>query len=575
MNRRRSLLVGLTIGGAAALGGAVALVLTSDHEPHKALLAVGGGITAAGFVSTGVFAWWRRPYNHTGLLMYAVGLAFLLAALQEANPPALFDLGLLVQALYVALLVHLVVAFPSGQLSGRGERRLVIAFYAAIALLSVVPVLFRPTKPPQPRDVFLLADSHPVVVAGNVVGLLVGVTALAAIVVLLVRRWRGATRPQRRIIAPVLWTGAALAGGLALSVLLSAAGAPRIVTGIVGTFAAIAVAAVPFAFLAGLLRSRLTRADVVGDLVDRLQSPGSDIRDAIAHALGDPSLELLYWRTQTGDYVTAEGQPAQLPEPGQRRAVAQIDSDGRRIAAMIFDASLSEEPELVAAVSSAAGLALDNARLQAELRARITELEDSRARVLDAELGERRRLERDLHDGAQQRFVSLSLTLALLDRGLSDPAQHELLAAGREQLDLGLTELRELARGIHPAVLTERGLAPAIDALAARAPLDVQVLEVPAERLPAQVEAAAYFIVSESLTNAAKHAHAAAATVRIGRANGSAVIEVTDDGVGGADPSRGSGLRGMVDRLTALDGGLAVDSPAGGGTHIEARIPCA
>jgi signal transduction histidine kinase len=195
--------------------------------------------------------------------------------------------------------------------------------------------------------------------------------------------------------------------------------------------------------------------------------------------------------------------------------------------------------------------------------------------VLDAELAERRRLERDLHDGAQQRFVSLSLTLALLDRGLTDPAQRELLASGREQLDLGLTELRELARGIHPAVLTERGLAPAIDALAARAPIDVRVLEVPAERLPAQVEAAAYFIVSESLTNAAKHAHAAAATVRIGRANGSAVVEVTDDGVGGADPARGSGLRGMVDRLAALDGGLAVDSPPGGGTHIEARIPCA
>ncbi len=574
MKRRRSILAGLAIGATAGLGGAVAVVLTSDHEPHKALLAVGGGIVSAGFLGTGLLAWWRRPYNRTGLLMYAVGVTFLLAALKEANPPALFDLGLLVQALYVALLVHLVVAFPSGQLAGRGERRLVVAFYGAIALLSVVPVLFRPTKPPQPRDVFLVTDTRAVVSAANALGVLVGVAALAGIVVLLVRRWRGATRPQRRIIAPVLWTGAALAASLALSVLVGLAGAPRIVTGIVGGFASLAVVAVPFALLAGLLRSRLTRADIVGELVDRLQSPGSDIRGAIAHALGDPSIELLYWRTQTGEYVTADGQPARLPESGEGRAVAQIDSEGRRIAAMVFDASLSEEPELVAAVSSAAGLALDNARLQAELRARITELEESRARVLDAELGERRRLERDLHDGAQQRFVSLSLTLALLDRGLSDPAQRELLATGREQLDVGLTELRELARGIHPAVLTERGLAPAIDALAARAPLEVQVLEVPAERLPAQVEAAAYFIVSESLTNAIKHAHAGAATVRIGRANGSAVIEVTDDGIGGADPARGSGLRGMVDRLAALDGGLAVDSPAGGGTHIEARIPC-
>ena len=154
-------------------------------------------------------------------------------------------------------------------------------------------------------------------------------------------------------------------------------------------------------------------------------------------------------------------------------------------------------------------------------------------------------------------------------------SERQLLASAREQLDLGLGELRELARGIHPALLTERGLAPAIEALAAGAPFDVRVLEVPDERLPAQVETAAYFIVSESLTNAAKHASAAAATVRIGRVNGTAVVEVSDDGVGGADPTRGSGLRGLVDRLAALDGALEVESPAGGGTRVEARIPCA
>jgi signal transduction histidine kinase len=242
---------------------------------------------------------------------------------------------------------------------------------------------------------------------------------------------------------------------------------------------------------------------------------------------------------------------------------------------MIFDETLAEEPELISAVSSAAALALDNERLQAELRARIAELEESRARALDAELRERRRIERDLHDGAQQQFVTLSMTLALLDRGSAGAAkQRELLATAREQLDLGLAELRELARGIHPALLSERGLAPAIDALAARAPLDVRVIEVPEQRLPEQVEAAAYFIVSESLTNAAKHASAAAATVRVERANGSAVVEVSDDGIGGADPRRGSGLRGLVDRLAALDGELLLVSPAGGGTRVHARIPC-
>ena len=284
----------------------------------------------------------------------------------------------------------------------------------------------------------------------------------------------------------------------------------------------------------------------------------------------------MYWRARTGAYVTADGQPARLPADGEGRAFVEIAREGERVAAMIFDATLAEEPELISAVSSAGALALDNERLQAELRARITELEESRARVLDAELSERRRIERDLHDGAQQRFVSLSMTLALLDRGLAGAgAERRLLASAREQLDLGLGELRELARGIHPALLTERGLAPAIEAMAARAPLEVRVLEVPRERLPAQVETAAYFIVSESLTNAAKHASAAAATVRIGRVNGTAVVEVSDDGVGGADPTRGSGLRGLVDRLAALDGALEVESPAGGGTRVQARIPCA
>lgn len=212
-------------------------------------------------------------------------------------------------------------------------------------------------------------------------------------------------------------------------------------------------------------------------------------------------MQLVYWRAQTREYVTAEGRPARLPDEGEGRGFAEIEREGRPIAAMLFDASLADEPELLAAVSSAAGLALDNERLQAELRARISELENSRARVLDAELVERRRIERDLHDGAQQRFVTLSLTLALLDRGLEGddpPGQRRLLTSAREQLDLGLSELRELASGIHPALLAEGGLAPAIQALADRAPLDVRVLEVPDQRLAAQVETAAYFIVAES-----------------------------------------------------------------------------
>ena len=572
----RSLVV-LSVVGALSAAGAVALVLTSDHESDKPFALLVGGLVSASFMGTGLFAWWRRPHNHTGLLMYAVGAAFVLAALKEANAPAAFDLGVALSNLFIAVIAHLLVAFPTGRLDRPAERRLVGVFYVSALVLSVVPVLFRRSchcANPEPRDVFLIANRPGIVNAVEAVVGIVLIGAAVGIAALLVRRWRVASRPQRRIIAPVLWTGAALVAEVSLLGLLQVFGVAKVLQNVLTAASAVTIAAVPFAFLAGVLRSRYSRADIVGDLVSRLHLTGSGIQDAIADAVGDPSLELVYWRARTGAYVRADGQPARLPVEGAGRAFVEIEREGQPMAAMIFDATLADEPELIAAVSSAGALALDNERLQAELRARITELEESRARVLDAELAERRRIERDLHDGAQQRFVSLSMTLALLDRGLAG-AERQLLASAREQLDLGLGELRELARGIHPALLTERGLAPAIEALAARAPLDVLVLEVPNERLPAQVETAAYFIVSESLTNAAKHASAAAATVRIGRANGTAVVEVSDDGVGGADPTRGSGLRGLVDRLAALDGALEVESPTGGGTRVQARIPCA
>jgi signal transduction histidine kinase len=580
-HRRRLLLGGFTVGGALGVAGAVALVLTSDHETDKAFQLVAGGVVAPSFMGTGLFAWWRRPHNHTGLLMYAVGATFLLTALKESDAPAAYGVGLALSNLFIAVLAHLLVAFPTGRLEGAVARRLVGGFYASALLVSVAPVLFKRScgcTTPEPRNVFLIAEAPGVASAVEVVAALGLIGSAAGIAVLLVRRWRASSGAQRRIVAPVLWTGAALVASLSVLVLLQLSGAPTAAQHVMTVISAGTIAAVPFAFLAGLLRLHYTRADIVGDLVGRLQSAGSSIHETIATALGDPSLELVYWRARTSEYVNADGRPARLPADEDGRAFVEIEHDGRPIAAMIFDATIADEPELVAAVSSAGALALDNERLQAELRARITELEESRARVLDAELFERRRIERDLHDGAQQQFVSLSIMLALLDRGLAGAAaepQRRLLSSARERLDVGLTELRELARGIHPALLTERGLAPAIDALAARAPLEVRVLEVPDQRLPEQVETAAYFIVSESLTNAAKHANAAAATVRIGRADGAAVVEVSDDGVGGADPARGSGLRGLVDRLAALDGALEVDSPAGGGTRVQATIPCA
>ena len=205
------------------------------------------------------------------------------------------------------------------------------------------------------------------------------------------------------------------------------------------------------------------------------------------------------------------------------------------------------------------------------------QLAASRARIVEAGDSERRRLERNLHDGAQQRLVSVALDLRLVGAKLEkDPAgARELLAGAQEQLSQGLNELRELARGIHPAVLTDRGLGPALESLAIRAPVPVEIAELPEERLAGPVEAAAYYVVAESITNVAKYAQASHATVSVRRSNGRATVTVEDDGIGGADPARGTGLRGLADRLEALEGRLEVESSAARGTRISAEIPCA
>jgi signal transduction histidine kinase len=254
-----------------------------------------------------------------------------------------------------------------------------------------------------------------------------------------------------------------------------------------------------------------------------------------------------------------------------------LEREGRRVAALIHDPSLCEDPELVDAVCAAAGLALENERLQAELRARLDELRASRARIVEATDTERKRIERNLHDATQQRLVSVSMALGLADSKLgSDPeASRQILQEAREGLSVALRELRDLSQGIHPAILTERGLAPALDELVYRVPMPVDVSVSLDGRLPDRVEAAAYYVVAEALTNVVKYSSATGVSVRVGRRNGLAMVEVTDDGVGGADPLRGSGLRGLADRVEALGGAFAVESPEGLGTILRADIPCA
>jgi signal transduction histidine kinase len=332
------------------------------------------------------------------------------------------------------------------------------------------------------------------------------------------------------------------------------------------------VATVPFGFLAGLLSSRLAEGAAVASLVRRLgQTPEPDaLRAALAEALGDPSLTLAYWLPEPARFVDAEGHPVTLHD----RAWTEVELNGRRIGAIAHDPALSDEPQLVRTAGAAAALALENQRLSAELRARIEELQTSRARLVEAGDAERRRLERNLHDGAQSRLVALALKLRMArGRAEGQPELAELLDESSEELQAGLDELRELARGIHPAVLSDRGLAPALEMLASRAPVPVDVATDGGDDLPAPVATAIYFVVAEALTNVAKYAQARHAAVTVERAPGRVVAEVADDGVGGADLAKGSGLRGLSDRVAALDGRLVLDSSPEGGTRLRAEFP--
>jgi signal transduction histidine kinase len=300
---------------------------------------------------------------------------------------------------------------------------------------------------------------------------------------------------------------------------------------------------------------------------------GGPVRELLAESLGDRTVAIAYWLPDRNAFVDEAGRPVELPEPGSGRAWTAVERDGRRVAAIVHDAALDTSPELVQAAASASSLAIDNERLKADLRARLEELRVSRLRIVQAADEARRRIERDLHDGAQQELLALALELRVLRSRVGDTDALPLVDGLSERLDVALSELRELARGIHPAILTRSGLAAALTALADRATLPVEAEVTVDRRLPAAVEAAAYFVVAEALTNVARYAHASQAMVKIEMDRDDVVVSVSDDGVGGVDVTNGSGLRGLQDRLAAVDGRLEIASPSGAGTRVTARIP--
>jgi signal transduction histidine kinase len=559
----------------AAGGGSAALILTGGIADSPSLTATIGLVVGLAWALTGLEEWRRRPARRIGLLMVFFGFAWFASLLVYSSVSPLYTVGLFLRPLFIAVLGHLLLAFPSGRLEDRASRAIMVAAYVDTTVVIAASVVFFVPDREHATNLAQIEPNPALATAIKDVGRGIGVALLLGGVALLARRWQRGTPPWRRAAAPVLWFGAAAAAIGALNLLNDALG--RRLGHVELVFFAV-LAAVPLAFEVGLLRGRLARGAVAELVVElgQTRAPGR-LRDALARALHDPSLALAYWIPERERYVDLEGHAMELPHEGASRVATIVEREGHRVAALVHDASLRDDPELVEAVCAAAALALENERLQAELRAHLDELRASRARIVEAADAERRRLERDLHDGAQQRLVSVSIALGLAESKLgSDPeGARRLLDETRETLAAALQELRELSQGIHPGILTERGLGHAIQELAYRAPVPIEVAVPLDERLPEPVEAAAYFVVAEALTNVAKYASANAVSVSVGQENGSAIVEVADDGIGGADPAQGSGLRGLADRIEALGGRLAVESPRGQGTRLRAEIPCA
>jgi signal transduction histidine kinase len=539
-------------------------VLLPEGEPLPAFLVM-YHVVGFAFTSCGLAAWRRRPDSSVGRLMTTAG--FLLYAWpvigQIPSPGARIAASILEDLWAIPMVALLLTHHSAGRLTSRMDRLLVAPFVIAVPLeLSALLFIDQEGNP------LLLIPNSTAAIAILTVSRILSVVACLAVAVAIAARWRVASRPQRRAMLPSV---AGIISLLLFAALNTMADPPPALL-----WAAItSLMVVPAAFLTVLLRSRLARAGLAQLIRDLDRKRGPELEAALGRALGDPGLVIAYPAPGGGGaFLDSHGVPISLPTADHGSSIAPIEHHGCLVAVLVYDASLDDDPDLVEAVRAAATIALENVRMQQETQARLAELRDSRSRIVAAGDAERRRIERNLHDGAQQRLATLALQLASIQSRIrEDPGSAELMVStAADELTQSLQELRELARGIHPSVL-EHGLRPGLESLANRSAVPTSVVMETDDPLPSQVAFAAYFVTSEALANVAKHARATSVTVRVKTTAESLILQVIDDGIGGASEGGGSGLRGLVDRVEALEGHLDVQSDAGLGTTLTAVLP--
>jgi signal transduction histidine kinase len=571
---------------AALIAGLVAVTVFSvvtfyvnswPEPPGPAIYVITPTLVLLAYLGVGLIAWQRHPAERIGLLFTIVGYAWFLPALTRLHYPLPFTIGYLTGSLYQASLAHLALAWPYGRLRSRLDIAVVAATYTWNVGNNIVQMLFWNPRTNGcgvacPANLLLVDSSARLYSTVGTVASFFGIFVTAAVVALVGWHWWSARGYARRAMTRLIWVALPIGAYIVVLETPSDLGLSNL---LVQGFGPLILIAAPAAYAIGMVRAQLARRAVGAALVDLEPGPPPGrLRDALAAALGDPALQLAFRVAGHGRYLDTSDQavdPAQLPAG---RMLTALDPAGDTV--LVHHEELRHEPDLVRVTVTAACLALEHSRLQAEVEAQLEQVRASRARIVQAGDAERRRLERDLHDGAQQRLVTLSLALGMARSRAAgaDPELVSLIESAGKEAQEALVELRELARGIHPAVLTETGLAGAIQALAERSPVATTITAVPPGRFPAAIEATAYFVVSEALANVAKHALAGSAQVTIRQLPGRLMVQVSDDGAGGARPEGGSGLRGLADRVASVGGVLRVDSRPGCGTHLEADIPC-
>jgi signal transduction histidine kinase len=519
--------------------------------------------------------WEAKPRNPVGPLLFVWAAWFVLSPVRYAHIPWVVGVSWIVDGVVIVCFGWAMLAYPSGRLPGVLERSLVVFAFLSITVLHGLQLLWAPigdlfggdlsgcqvgclSQPP-----FLGSDppiAHQLHAIGNGLAVVLGIFFAG----LVGRRLARASARERRILLPIgIVAVLTVTRAVAESFFPSHAGGAWDAPDIVDHVTTLAVAV---AFLLGTYASRVDRAHVA-DLLARLggAKPGQ-LQPMLAQVLRDPDLTLL---------LGPDHQP--VPAMGTHQVSTPICGEsGQMLALLCHDRSVLDDRRLLSSVMAATRLALENADLQARLSVQLDEVRESRARLVQASDTERRRLERNLHDGAQQRLLALGLALQLAQQAstANDVELEHLLKEAQAELGAAMEDLRELARGINPAVLTDRGLAPAVHTLANRCLVPVEVRSLPAQRLAAEVEITAYYVISEALQNAAKHSQADTVFVCVDATSGRLRIEVSDDGIGGASVCPDGGLGGLVDRVEAVHGHLALNSPIGRGTRLVVELPC-